>query len=592
MENERGMNPTSSRNRSGYQVVTLCLAMLVTPLFADDGPAEDGSLSADPYIVYVAVDEAFARCGPAGDYYRTDALRRGQELEVYVETADGWLGIRPPADSFCWIPASSVNLSGNSDLATVLEDRTVAWIGTHLGRARRYRWQVQLAKGEPVTVLGKSERDGPDGPQLWYRIVPPSGEFRWVHREQIVESAEELVQRVVSLDEPPEDLDVVAEERTEIDKKVDEFLVPVAIEPRFSRYDQQPSNNDTEELKSSSRSSRRTSPKTTGSDSAFGSGLQARHELKQDWQTNDTRGSNSGATAIDQVSTTHSLGNESRPVAQVAFIGTPKLQTIGHSFESMTPADSELASDANWVGGAARRPTSASTSSNTNAFGEVQQASGISDSFAPARSSFPVVSAQSIARVQAEVTDANADKLQLLLSRVMAAGGSAQEAEPIAQAGEMLARMTTDSVEARRAQAVVDRTRQYQRVAARRDGDSVIQSNVKPQIPVTSPAQPPLGFLSPLSQPQSTAPLSAPPTAGETMTETGYLVQVYSARPNSPPFAITDNNGRTIAYVTPSPGTNLRMHLNNYIRVEGPRGYVNGLDTPHILATQTSRVAP
>ena len=36
----------------------------------------------------------------------------------------------------------------------VIEDRTVAWIGTHLGRARSYRWQVQLAKGEPVTVIG------------------------------------------------------------------------------------------------------------------------------------------------------------------------------------------------------------------------------------------------------------------------------------------------------------------------------------------------------------------------------------------------------------------------------------------------------
>ena len=68
-----------------------------------------------------------------------------------------------------------------------------AWIGTHLGRARTYRWQVQLAEGEPVTVIGKSEREGPDGPQLWYRIVPPSGEYRWIHRDQIVNSSEELV---------------------------------------------------------------------------------------------------------------------------------------------------------------------------------------------------------------------------------------------------------------------------------------------------------------------------------------------------------------------------------------------------------------
>ena len=56
------------------------------------------------------------------------------------------------------------------------------------------RWQVQLAKGEPVTVIGRSEREGPDGPQLWYRIVPPSGEYRWVHRDTVVESTESLVE--------------------------------------------------------------------------------------------------------------------------------------------------------------------------------------------------------------------------------------------------------------------------------------------------------------------------------------------------------------------------------------------------------------
>ena len=127
------------------------------------------------------------------DYYRTDSLRQGQELEVYVETQDGWLGVRPPENSFCWVPASAIQSEKRGTVGTVIEDRTVAWIGTHLGRAKRYRWQVQLAEGESVTVIGRSEREGPDGPQMWYRIVPPSGEFRWVHRSQVAMSAEELI---------------------------------------------------------------------------------------------------------------------------------------------------------------------------------------------------------------------------------------------------------------------------------------------------------------------------------------------------------------------------------------------------------------
>src|SRR5690606_12962377 len=59
--------------------------------------------------------------------------------------------------------------------------------------ARKYLWQIQMPRGEEVTILGRAEREGPDGPQLWYRIVPPSGEFRWVHRDQVVDNPELLL---------------------------------------------------------------------------------------------------------------------------------------------------------------------------------------------------------------------------------------------------------------------------------------------------------------------------------------------------------------------------------------------------------------
>jgi len=134
-------------------------------------------LSFEPYTVYVIEQDSHARCGPSDDYYRTDRLRRGQSLEVFAETDDGWLGIRPPDDSFCWIQAETIEFDSASETGTIIEDRTVAWIGTHLGRARSYRWQVQMAKGETVTVIGKSEREGPDGRTgrpRWSSIVVPN----------------------------------------------------------------------------------------------------------------------------------------------------------------------------------------------------------------------------------------------------------------------------------------------------------------------------------------------------------------------------------------------------------------------------------
>ncbi|MEM9367145.1 MAG: hypothetical protein AAGD07_14220, partial [Planctomycetota bacterium] len=171
-----------------------------------DPPQTDASpmeLPDEPFLVFVAHDDAYLRCGPAGEHYRTDPLRHGQELEVYVSTDDGWLGVRPVEDSFCWVHSDAIEVDPSSvrsdredRLGVVVEDKTVAWIGTNLGRARRYRWQVQLAEGEEVVIIGTAQRDGPDGPQTWFRIVPPSGEFRWIHQDQIAYTAEELLQEI------------------------------------------------------------------------------------------------------------------------------------------------------------------------------------------------------------------------------------------------------------------------------------------------------------------------------------------------------------------------------------------------------------
>ena len=122
-------------------VVAVSCAQPSVGLSQDDFHQDDfqDDLTFEPYSVFVSEEESFAYCGPAEEYYRTDPLRYGQALEVYAETEDGWLGIRPPKDSFCWIPAETVELDQSEEAGTIVEDRTVAWIGTHLGRARTYR---------------------------------------------------------------------------------------------------------------------------------------------------------------------------------------------------------------------------------------------------------------------------------------------------------------------------------------------------------------------------------------------------------------------------------------------------------------------
>ncbi|WP_372717593.1 hypothetical protein [Novipirellula sp.] len=630
--------------------------------------ADDGSLASDPYVVFVAQDEAYARCGPSDEFYRTDALRYGQELEVYVETADGWLGVRPPDDSFCWIPADAVEIAGDGDTAVVTEDRTVAWIGTHLGRARQFRWQVQLAVGEPVTVIGKGEREGADGPRLWYRIVPPSGEFRWVHQSQIAESAEQLVQAIRK------------ERNTNIEFLPGGRTAPQATvanndnSPQYADGDEEDSFAGRGTLSSES-SSRRRSPSDSvamqntssvllrdaeavqtsdphASDShasqpvalspvagdsvpqlreaplardthlpseAIGSGV------SEQWRTNPAERASREAANTETVSEAMSKRGL---LASVEFIGRPRLsdidagiRQIGGGLLERTSAGGDAPNaaassvEANWVAGSTRdraesirqvadiQPTT-STAGTQNP----RMASPIPASPAPATR---YVSAAAIAAIETEVRTADTERLSLIFSRLMAASASAAEMAPVVKAAHQISISDPDPVVAGRARLLAERIQKYQNVAQRRDGNAVIQTSHAPSLPTapaslavasTSTAQPQTamqaqtGPLLPAMSPSIQSPpgIAAPENASagtDELTATGFLVQVYSARKDSPPFAITDSTGRTLAYATPTPGLNLRMHLNSEVRVQGTRSYLQGLNTPHIRVAQAIRTA-
>ncbi len=568
--------------------IPLATTMLAVACVCPQLASAQGDLAFEPYPVFIVQEEAYARCGPSGDYYRTDPLRHGQEVEVYAETDDGWLGIRPPADSFCWIPAETVEMDAAEETGVIIEDRTVAWIGTHLGRARTYRWQVQLAKGEPVTVVGRSEREGPDGPQLWYRIVPPSGEYRWVHRDQVVMSSEELVASI----------------RDQSSGEDNEFLSGSPIIAR-TRPAQSRSPLEASPHPKSPNSSRRNSPKrktvvASGSSilenrSPVGSGLSATR------QSSDERSRGAEATAPPKTFT--EAMKRGGLLASIEFLGRPRLLEIGAT--PSAPSVNETAGDANWVLGSGRSQAgtdqrsvappvttfAGATSLNRSQPGSIMQVSGqqpvaprpLLPATAPAAIQFKDVSAERIAQIELETRGADVQRLSLILSRLMAARATAAEAEPLARAARSLASSSPDPVVAGRARLLAERAGQYIRVAHRRDGDVVIRSIGTPRIP-TSQVLPASANQSPAYSPPYN------PTANATAySQSGYLVQVYSARSNSPPFALTDNSGRTLAYVTPVPGVNLRPHLNSRVNVSGNQGFITGLNTPHILATQAIR---
>ena len=133
-----------------------------------------------PYKAYVTADDVYVRSGPGDNYYPTDKLKAGTEVEVYRHDPGGWFAIRPPKGSFSWVSSRHLQLDGNN-LATVTEEHVAARIGSRMNDARDVI-QVRLHKGETVEVL-EPRRNGPQSNEAstsWFKIAPPAGEFRWV----------------------------------------------------------------------------------------------------------------------------------------------------------------------------------------------------------------------------------------------------------------------------------------------------------------------------------------------------------------------------------------------------------------------------
>ncbi len=137
----------------------------------------------------VHANKAVIRSGPSDKYYATSTLLNGANVEVYLETSDGWSGIRPPAGSHNWIPSNIAYLLPGGKSAEITQDKSPAWVGSDSSEVSELMWQMELVKSQQVQVVGEEMQLTEDGKkQLWYRISPPPGEFRWVKTSYLSDS--------------------------------------------------------------------------------------------------------------------------------------------------------------------------------------------------------------------------------------------------------------------------------------------------------------------------------------------------------------------------------------------------------------------
>ena len=138
-------------------------------------------------LAQIVVEEAACYSGPTKQDYVTDYLTRGTQVEVHRKSRGGWLAIHPPRTSFCWIESQSLIATSQSDVYRVNQDGVICWIGSSFSTPEQFRWQVQLKQGAQLAVLENARTSRAplaDAPS-WYKIEPPTGEFRWIRAESI-----------------------------------------------------------------------------------------------------------------------------------------------------------------------------------------------------------------------------------------------------------------------------------------------------------------------------------------------------------------------------------------------------------------------
>jgi len=173
-------------------------------------------------------------------------------------------------------------------------------------------------------------------------------------------------------------------------------------------------------------------------------------------------------------------------------------------------------------------------------------------------------------------------EIETRLSRMVAAPVNLWNTERLERdAAQLLSRAKTPA-ERDAVQVTINKIGRFNQIAHRANpsGTAIAQTNPGVQPPVTP------------QQSIAVAP-AAPGVAGATPVGNydamGILRPVVSRRPGAPQYALVDDRGQVLSFITPTPDVNLQPYLGQRVGVIGNKGYIAEFNRSHVTA---ARVTP
>lgn len=442
-----------------------CFCMLSLMAIALNDFAVGQASETFPYKAIVATPAAPVLSGPGENYYATDTLPESEVVEVYREEKSGWCAVRPPEGSFSWVYARHVEKIDPSLLEVNKED-VASRIGSRLSE-HRSAVQVRLERGEVLQILGGETVAG----QTWFKVAPPAGEFRWIHRRHLQrQPATEFIES-----QDGKIITVSASEGadgTHLDRAIAEE--PISA----SRYD----------------------------------------DISSSTEGMPFKGASDGRNPI-----------ESSPEADV---GTPAANPAGAN-PIEQPVD-RVPSQPKLVGPPA---------------------------------------AQSLDREIAGI--------ELRLSRTVSEPPATWNIEELVREAQGLLGRASSHSERESIQRLLNKLGRF---------SSIHQRHARLQGIAPSAA---LGTLAesgnPLGTSRNTLPIRPQSSFGAQYDAVGILRPVVSKRPGAPQFALVDERGQVLSFVSTTPDTNLQPYIGQRVGVFGNRGFIPEFQRAHVMA---GRVTP